>query len=115
VGRRAHWDPDGADLLAQPIRPDHEDVVGPGPAALEVVRGRVAAGDDVLAVTAESELLETSQVLIAGRGRVVRGEKYVPGGPAQARQRLARVGHDLRAAVEHAVHVEDRNRHRATG
>src|SRR5688572_2013000 len=75
------------------------------------MRGRVRARHDVFGVTAEAKLAQTLDVLISGRGRVVRREEHLPACAAKTLQRLLRVGHEHAAAVQHPIHVEDRDGH----
>src|SRR5207237_5719016 len=75
------------------------------------VGGRVRARDDVIQVAAEPERRQARDVVGSRRGRVVRGEEHLPARGAQARQGLAGVRHHDVAAMENAVHVEDRDRH----
>jgi len=104
-------DADCADLFAEPIRANDEHIVRPRLAPLEVVRRRVRARDDLVAFPAETEIGEATKVVIARGGGVVRREVHAPAGSSQAVERLARVGQHVRTAIEHAVHVEDRDRH----
>src|SRR5713226_3933292 len=110
--RVTHRDADRTDLLAEPVRPDHEDIPGLRTATLQVVRGRVAARHDVIEIAAQPEGLQQAEVVEPRRGRVVGGEEDVPSRAAESVERVLRVRHQLRAAVEHAVHVEDRDGHR---
>ena len=75
------------------------------------MRGGIRARDDVLDVAAEAERVQPIDVLLSRRGRIVRGEEEVPARFPKALERLARVREHEHAAVEHAVHVEDRDRH----
>src|SRR5436309_5549102 len=108
----AHADPDRADLLSQTVRTDHENVLRFWIPTLKVMRGRVAARDDVIEIAAEPEGLQPPQVVESRGGRVVRREEDVPSRPAESVERLFRVRHHLRPAIEDSVHVEDRDRHR---
>src|SRR5207249_3924184 len=107
----ANRDANGANLLSEAIRADDEHILGKRPAALEVVRCRESARDDVIEVAAELELLEAAQVVAPRSGRVVGGKEDVPPRAPQAVEGLLCVRKNLRAAVEDAVHVEDRDRH----
>ena len=118
AGKRAgvaNGDPDRADLLPQTIGSDHKNVLRLRTAELEVMRGGVPARDDVVDVTAKPELLEAANVIEARSRRVVRREEHIPLRAPEPLERVARVRHDLRPAIEHAIHVEDRDRHESRG
>src|SRR5438046_3128374 len=108
--RLAHGDARRADLLAQTIRADDVHVARLRIEALQIMRGRVRARDDVLGVATETESPETLDVFRPRRGRIVRREEDLPARLPQTLARVPPVGQAGAAPVEDAVHVEDRDR-----
>ena len=104
-------DPDGADLLPQTVGPYRER---PSPAERDapVARGGVPART-IGRFATKPALLKRDIVEPVEVG--FRREEHVPFRAPQPLERVARVGHDLRAAIEHAVHIEDRDRHEPRG